>query len=98
MITEEQKHKIIKRLEPYRPGKIGIFGSYARDEETQESDLDVLVDLHKKINLFDLVELENDLSEMLNVKVDLVTENSLNKHLKPYIQQSLIYILNEKER
>jgi len=72
----------------YNVNTIGIFGSYVRDEEAGESDLDILVDFTAPISLFEFIDLEEELSELLRVKVDLVSRNAL----KPYIGKR---ILNE---
>lgn len=95
MITEEQSHTILKILEPYNPIKVGIFGSQARSDANEESDLDLLIEVTQPLNLFDLVEIEEELSNLLGIDVDLVTEQSLNKHLKPYIDKEIKYILDE---
>ena len=80
---------IISYLKNYEPTKIGIFGSYARNENTEESDIDILVDFSKKINLLDLIGIELDLSDLLGLKVDLITERSINPKLKKYIYKDL---------
>lgn len=95
MISEEQSHTILKALEPYKPIKVGVFGSQARSEAGEDSDLDLLINVEEPLNLFDLVEIEEELSNLLDIKVDLVTEHSLNKHLKPYIDKEIKYILDE---
>jgi len=97
MITDKQQKDIVETLKPYQPSKIGIFGSYARSEADEDSDIDILMQTDKKINLLELVELERELSSKLGITVDLVTENSINKHLKPYIQKEITYILNDDE-
>lgn len=55
-MNNEINNKIITYLSQYNPVKIGIFGSYARNEDTAESDIDILVDFKKTLNLFDLAE------------------------------------------
>jgi len=59
--------------------EFGIFGSYLRGEAKEESDLDILVEFEHdaKIGLLDFVELENYLSDLLGVKVDLVEKFAL---------------------
>ncbi len=64
---------------PFDPAKIGIFGSFARNEQNPESDLDILVHLNSDISLLDLVRMERELSQILGTKVDLVTEESIKK-------------------
>ena len=81
---------IISTLKEFNPERIGIFGSFARNENTPGSDLDILVKFKDGISLLQLIKLENSLSEKLNVKVDLVTEGAIsNKKLKEYIQKDL---------
>jgi predicted nucleotidyltransferase len=88
---------IISYLEQYQPERIGIFGSYAREELTKESDLDILVRFKETISLFDLVRIHQELSNLLSIKVDVVTEGALkNETLKKYIYQDLQLILNEE--
>ena len=58
MISTAIRNKIIACLKPYNPKKIGIFGSYARDENKEGSDIDVLVDFRKTVNLLDLIGIE----------------------------------------
>jgi predicted nucleotidyltransferase len=74
---------IINYLEPYKPERIGIFGSYAREEQTKDSDIDILVSFKETISLFDLVRIHQELSDLLGIKVDVVTEGALkNETLK----------------
>ncbi len=93
MISQQKKDIIIRTLGPYKPKKIGVFGSRARNDHSDESDLDLLVDL-ENVNLLELVGLEDELSRLLNVKVDLITEASLNKYLRPLIHKETRYIYN----
>lgn len=61
---------------------LGVFGSYARGEETPESDVDLLVRFAKGKSLLDLVRIERELSEQIGRRVDLVTEPSLSPYLR----------------
>jgi len=93
MITNAQKTIIKETLIPYEPSLVGIFGSYARNEQTHSSDIDILVDLKYKTNLLDLIGIEQKLTELLGIKVDLITLRSINEQLKPFIQKDLIRII-----
>ncbi len=93
MITNAQKEIIKNAFIPYDPSMIGIFGSYARNEQTDSSDIDILVDLKRKINLLDLIGIEQELTDLLGVKVDLISSRSINEHLKSYIHKDLIRII-----
>jgi len=89
-MTQHINNIIITTLKEIDPIRIGIFGSYARNEQTKDSDIDILVKLNKGITLLQLVRLENELSEKLGIKVDLVTEGALtNKKLKRAIIKDL---------
>ncbi len=82
--------RIINYLKPYNPERIGIFGSFAKREQTPESDIDILVKFRKTISLLDLAKIHRELSQILGREVDLVTEASLkNERLKTYIYKDL---------
>ena len=93
MISDTQKKIIIQNLSPYKPKRLGIFGSYARGENNANSDLDILVEFGERISLLDLVGLEQDLSESLGIRVDLVTERALSKYVRPYVEKDYQPIL-----
>jgi predicted nucleotidyltransferase len=89
MITEAQKNIIINTIMPFNPLKIGIFGSAARGENTENSDIDILYQLKDAVGLFNLVRIKNNLEERLSKKVDLVSEKNIHPKLKPYIMNDL---------
>jgi predicted nucleotidyltransferase len=72
---------------------MGDLGSYALGEEKENSDLDLLIDFNTKVNLLDLIGLEQELSELLGIKVDLITLRSVHPPLKPSIEKDLIRIV-----
>lgn len=65
----------------YGVASLGLFGSYLRGTQRPDSDLDVLVTFSDPPGLFRLVELEDHLSELLGVRVDLVLRDSLKPHV-----------------
>lgn len=69
----------------FKVKSVGIFGSYVRGEQKSESDLDVLVEFEEPISLLKLVSLENYLSDLLGVKVDLVPKADLRPELRSRI-------------
>lgn len=90
MSQQEINKIIIDYLMPYEPVKIGLFGSFARQEETPESDIDILINIKKRISLFDLVQIYQDHEEKLGRKVDIVTERSIkNQRLKKRMEKDL---------
>jgi hypothetical protein len=82
-ILRDNKSVLAKK---YHVGTLGIFGSYIHNEQTSESDLDILVDFTKPISLFEFIDMEDELSELLHIKVELVSRNAL----KPYIGKRIL--------
>lgn len=67
--------------EKYSVNYLGVFGSYIRGEQTEDSDLDILVQFDKKPGLLKYIELENYLSDLLGIKVDLVMKSALKPNI-----------------
>ena len=76
----------------YNISQIGIFGSVARGESDQASDIDLLVEFSKPISFFKFVDLEDRLSQVTGEKVDLVTKNALKPPIKDEILKQTIYV------
>jgi predicted nucleotidyltransferase len=94
MNQSEIKKIILSHLKDYNILKVGIFGSFARGDNKKGSDLDILVEFKESPSLLTLIKLENDLSEILGIKVDLVTTGALkNRRVKKSIKKDLINIL-----
>jgi uncharacterized protein len=70
--------------------KIRLFGSVVRGEDTPESDLDLLVDFEPGRSLIDHIALIQDLQDLLDRKVDVVTENSLSLYIRERVTQEAI--------
>ena len=70
----------------YHVKSIGVFGSYVRGEQKRKSDLDILVEFSETPSMFEFLELEEHLSDLLGVKVDLVMKSSL----KPTIGKNIL--------
>ncbi|MBC8204999.1 nucleotidyltransferase family protein [bacterium] len=78
--------------ELYKVNRIGLFGSYVRGEQKDDSDLDVLVSFSEPVSLFWLVKVEIFLSEILGIKVDLVPEKDIRIELKDGILSEAVFI------
>jgi predicted nucleotidyltransferase len=65
----------------YQVKNISVFGSYARGEQKKSSDIDILVEFIKPVGLLKFLKLENELSRVLGVKVDLVTKKALRPRI-----------------
>jgi len=81
-----------KELEQYNVKSLSLFGSVARGEEMESSDVDILVSFGKPIGLFTFIELKEHLEEILGINVDLVTEQALHPHLHDKIIEESIHV------
>ena len=77
--------------EDYAVKEIGLFGSYSDDSHTEESDIDILVELEKPIG-WKFFTLELFLEKVFNKKIDLVTKNALKKQLKDQILKQVNFV------
>lgn len=89
--------KIIKQhrnilADRYDVAVVGIFGSYVRGEEEQRSDIDLLADILRPISLLEMVGAEIYLSEVLEIKVDLVPKRSVREELRNNILEEAVSI------
>ena len=79
----QQKYNIIR---------IGLFGSAARESMSEQSDIDVVVELETQ-DLFDLIGIKLDLEEQLNQEVDIVSyREKMNEFLKRRIDKEAVYV------
>ncbi len=73
--------------------KAELFGSVARGEATESSDVDILVKLPDDQSLLDVIHLKNELEDALGTTVDLVEYDAIKPMLRPYIMQHLVPLL-----
>ncbi|MGI0480958.1 nucleotidyltransferase family protein [Geminocystis sp. CENA526] len=71
----------------YRGYNVRIFGSYARGEATEKSDLDLLIDIKKGESLFDRIALKQELEDFLGIKVDIAKPHNLHETIKNQVLQ-----------
>ncbi len=95
MKLDTSKIETLKKYFKTRPVlKAYLFGSYVRDEASNLSDIDILVDLDysQRIGL-QFIQMKIDLEKLLNAKVDLVSSQGLSKYIKPVVdkEKQLIY-------
>ena len=76
----------------YGIDELGIFGSYIRGDQTEKSDLDVLVTFSRTPTLISLSALRHHLEDTLNLTVDVVIRDSIKQHLAPYILEEVQYL------
>ena len=88
--------KLVSLLKPHRVRKIGIFGSFARGDFNEESDIDGLTEFSKRKSLFEIVHIENEVSENLGRKVELLTEKAISPYLRERILSEVRVVYDAK--
>lgn len=81
----DRKSEILTLADKYGATNIRVFGSVARGEDTESSDIDLLVDLEENRRISDIFALKQDLQSLLNKNIDLLEERSLHWYVKPQI-------------
>jgi predicted nucleotidyltransferase len=83
-ILERNRKKLEKE---YNIKSIKIFGSYAEGKQKEKSDIDLIVDFKKTPTFIELIKIEEEISKLLDTKVDLLTEEGISPYIKPYIKE-----------
>lgn len=90
---EEIKKKAVPILKEAGVTRSSLFGSVVRGEARGDSDIDILVEIPRGISLFDFVDLQLKLEQVLNRKVDLGEFSTIKPRLREYILQEAVQIL-----
>ena len=98
MTTKDNILSILKQHKPelskFGVSNVGLFGSYLNDKQTNESDIDLLIDFEPEKENFDNYMAVYDIFENIfkDEKVEIVTKNGLSKHIGPKILSQIIYV------
>lgn len=76
----------------YKVKTIGVFGSYVRGKPKKRSDVDILVEYTETPDFFEFLDLEEYLSDILEIKVDLVTKDALKPYISKRIMEEVVYL------
>jgi predicted nucleotidyltransferase len=87
-ILIKHKHRLSDK---YGLSRLAIFGSYARNEQHEHSDVDILVDFSKPIGI-EFIDLAEELEQMLHIKVDLVSRRGIKEQYLRAIEKELEYV------
>jgi len=90
IISILQQHKA-SLLQKYPIASIAVFGSYARDTQTDKSDVDILVEFHDRVGTA-FIDLANEIEQLLGVKTDLVSKKAIKPKYLEAIQSDLTYV------
>ena len=88
-ILKDKKRDLQKR---YPISELGLFGSYARGDHNDKSDIDILVDFDSRIDGFEYIRLAHELEDIFNFKIDLVSRKGLKAKYLPYVEKNLIHV------
>jgi len=92
VISELRKH-LNEFHEIYKVSRIGVFGSVSRQEDSPDSDVDILIDfISGKVKYRVFIALADTLEDILNRPVDLVTVNGLSPYVRPIIEKEVIWV------
>jgi len=87
-ILAEHKSELVQK---YHLRQLGVFGSYARKDNSAQSDIDLLVEFEEPIGL-EFVTLAEELEKLLGIKVDLVSVNALKPRMRKIIKKDILYV------
>jgi uncharacterized protein len=85
---QQHKPEWVKR---YGLSKMAVFGSYARNQQSQESDVDILVEFDRPIGIA-FIDLADELEQLLCLKVDLVSRGGMKENHFNAIEEELQYV------
>lgn len=92
MDKQKLYNEIVEFLKSKGATKVAVFGSYVRNEETPESDIDVMVDFRNPITLFDFAGYQIELQDKVGLKVDLVMEGGMNPLIEKYAAKDYVVL------
>lgn len=96
MYDKAQILAILKDRKPilqkkYPISELGLFGSYAREDHNEYSDLDILVDFDGRIGI-NFISLAQELEDIFKMKIDLVSRKGIKPKYLPFVEKSLIHV------
>jgi hypothetical protein len=86
----DKREEILRLAQEHRAHNVRVFGSVARGEATETSDIDLLVDFEDGYSLWDQIGLMQDLEELLGRKVDVVRDGDLRERIRPYVMPDIV--------
>lgn len=97
MHTSEEIIKLLRAKkqelkDKYALTELGLFGSYARGDYNENSDIDILVDFSTHIDGFRYIKLAHELEDLLQQKIDMVSRKGIKEKYLPFVENSLIHV------
>jgi hypothetical protein len=91
-LIQDKKSDILAIAARHGAANVRLFGSVARGDDSETSDVDLLVSMEKNRSLYDLIGLQQDVQKILNRKVDVLTDKSINSYLQTKILQEAVLL------
>jgi predicted nucleotidyltransferase len=96
MLTLQKILQILRQHKPelqrkYPLGRMGVFGSYARGEATDKSDIDIVVEITGPMGL-SFVGMADEIEALFGIKTDVVPERSIKPKYLPYVEKDIVYV------
>ncbi|WP_017257505.1 nucleotidyltransferase family protein [Pedobacter arcticus] len=88
-ILKENKSKLIQK---YSVSELGIFGSFARGDFNEQSDIDILVDFNGEIDGYNYIRLAHEFEDLFKQKIDMVSRRSIKPQYLPFVEKNLIHV------
>lgn len=97
MYTQEEIINMLKQHKPaliqkYPISELGLFGSFARGDYNEQSDIDILVDFNGRIDGFDYIRLAHEFEDLFHHKIDMVSRRGIKPHYLPFVERNLIHV------
>lgn len=90
--TREKREKVLNLAHQHGASRVRVFGSVAKGEDTEASDLDLLVEMEPERSLLDLVAIKQDLEDLLGCRVHVVTEAAVSPYLRERVLQEAVHL------
>lgn len=89
-LLQQKRRQVLEIAQGHGARNVRLFGSVARGETTETSDLDLLIEMETGRSLLDIVAIKQDLEELLGCRVDVVTEAAISPYLRDKVLQEAV--------
>jgi predicted nucleotidyltransferase len=89
-LIKQKRSQVLEIAQGHGARNVRLFGSVARGETTEASDLDLLIEMEAGRNLLDVIAIKQDLEDLLGCKVDVVTEAAISPYLKEHVLREAV--------
>jgi uncharacterized protein len=96
MYTLQNILQILRRHQPelqrkYPISRLGVFGSYARGEATEKSDIDIVVEINGSMGL-NFIAMADEIEELFGIKTDVISKRAIKPKYLPFVEKDIVYV------